>query len=288
MTENTVGTHSDENRLTPYSFAHKEQFVGNIKCRTERAKGYPERAQFYEGMPWRSLKENGYNPPEYTAQVVFNNDKTKDPNNPKLWADPEDISKVDHPFLSFEGILKIDKNGRPLNPKGPTGIIGRGLLGLWGANRAVDAVVTKINDQGQLEIAIINRSDTGQPAIPGGMIESGEDIVEAMNREFKEETTSDLDFTNAEQVYEGYVDDPRNTDNAWMETSARHLHLPADSNVELVGNEEEGSVKWALVDAKLLSELYGSHANTVKLAISKWQNNTGKVVDKNGFVRSIS
>lgn len=26
------------------------------------------------------------------------------------------------------------------------------------------------------------------------------------------------------QVYEGYVDDPRNTDNAWMETVAVNFH----------------------------------------------------------------
>ena len=28
-------------------------------------------------------------------------------------------------------------------------------------------------------------------------------------------------------VYRGYVDDPRNTDNAWLETTAFHFHCPA-------------------------------------------------------------
>lgn len=27
------------------------------------------------------------------------------------------------------------------------------------------------------------------------------------------------------QVYKGYVDDPRNTDNAWIETTALSLHF---------------------------------------------------------------
>ena len=31
-------------------------------------------------------------------------------------------------------------------------------------------------------------------------------------------------FRNGEVVYRGYVDDPRNTDNAWMETTAFHFH----------------------------------------------------------------
>ena len=29
----------------------------------------------------------------------------------------------------------------------------------------------------------------------------------------------------AVEIYSGIVDDPRNTDNAWMETSVYHLHI---------------------------------------------------------------
>lgn len=35
------------------------------------------------------------------------------------------------------------------------------------------------------------------------------------------------------QVYKGYVDDPRNTDNAWIETVAVSVHFPDQSDVEL-------------------------------------------------------
>ena len=31
-------------------------------------------------------------------------------------------------------------------------------------------------------------------------------------------------FESGKEVYRGYVDDPRNTDNAWMETTAMHFH----------------------------------------------------------------
>ncbi len=287
MVESSRNTNTiiSSDRLISLSFDSKSHIVRNIKSTSERPNGYPRRAKFYEGMPWRSLKENGYKPAEYTDPKVFKKDKTKDPNDPKLWADPADINKVDHPFLSFEGILKIDKNGRPLNPKGPTGIEGRGLLGLWGANYATDAIVTRINDQGQLEMAIVTRPGSNQPATAGGMLDRGETAIEAAKREFKEETTGDLDFTNAIKVYEGYVDDPRNTDNAWIETTAYHLHLEDNSNTELKGNGKEGAAKWAVVNKELLDNLYASHANTVKLAVSMWQNKTHKVVDKNGFVR---
>lgn len=35
------------------------------------------------------------------------------------------------------------ENGRPLNPFGRTGLIGRGLLGRWGPNHAADPIITR-------------------------------------------------------------------------------------------------------------------------------------------------
>jgi ADP-ribose pyrophosphatase len=31
-------------------------------------------------------------------------------------------------------------------------------------------------------------------------------------------------FDRGKEIYRGYVDDPRNTDTAWMETTAFHFH----------------------------------------------------------------
>jgi ADP-ribose pyrophosphatase len=36
-------------------------------------------------------------------------------------------------------------------------------------------------------------------------------------------------FENGVEIYKGYVDDPRNTDNAWMETTAYNFHDEDDS-----------------------------------------------------------
>ena len=60
------------------------------------------------------------------------------------------------------------------------------------------------------------------------MVDPGENVSETVKREFREEAMRDgLDqnnikklFTNGYKLYESYVDDPRNTDNAWMETVA--------------------------------------------------------------------
>ena len=60
------------------------------------------------------------------------------------------------------------------------------------------------------------------------MVDPGESVSETVRREFQEEACrQQIDegtitrlFSNGYKLYESYVDDPRNTDNAWMETVA--------------------------------------------------------------------
>ena len=70
-------------------------------------------------------------------------------------------------------------------------------------------------------------------AIPGGMVDAGESVSLTLKREFTEEAGALTDqsekaiftqlteelFSNGLPIYTGYVDDPRNTDNAWLETT---------------------------------------------------------------------
>jgi len=84
----------------------------------------------------------------------------------------------------------------------------------------------------------IRRKDTGDWALPGGMVDDGEKVSVTVKREFKEEAGTlptaaeqerchiliDRLFASEKVVYKGYVDDPRSTDNAWIETTAYHFH----------------------------------------------------------------
>lgn len=64
------------------------------------------------------------------------------------------------------------------------------------------------------------------------MVDRGETAQKACIREFTEEALNGKPFLNLEKIwseksvtiYNGYVDDPRNTDNAWIETTVINIH----------------------------------------------------------------
>ena len=120
-----------------------------------------------------------------------------------------------------------------------------------------------------LQFVAIQRRDTNEWAIPGGtnkalclhfqlivynsllfllgMVDPGEQVSVTVRREFMEEAldsgslgSTDKSvieeklksfFDSGKELFKGYVDDPRNTDNAWMETVAFLFHDPDGSQI---------------------------------------------------------
>ncbi len=71
------------------------------------------------------------------------------------------------------------------------------------------------------------------------------------------------------QIYEGYVDDPRNTDNAWMETVAKNFHDDDGVTYEfqLEGGDDAFNSKWQECSASL--NLYASHKYFIEKTVEK-------------------
>ncbi|EDW17122.1 ADP-ribose pyrophosphatase, mitochondrial [Drosophila mojavensis] len=193
--------------------------------------------------------------------------------------------------VSFHGEYKI-KNGLPQNPIGRTGLCGRGLLGRWGPNHAADPIVTrwKRDENGEvlshensgkniLQMVAIQRSDNKMWAIPGGMVDPGENVSVTLKREFTEEALNFDDKGNmveqffkqsGEHVYSGYVDDFRNTDNSWMETTALNFHDDDGSKVgqlQLQAGDDATNVRWTDINGDL--KLHANHADIVREVIIK-------------------
>lgn len=118
-----------------------------------------------------------------------------------------------------------------------------------------------------------------------GMCDPGEKLSNTMKREFMEEALNSDEmsrddyevyknkltefFNGGIEVYRGYVDDPRNTDCAWMETVAYNFHDENGSlfkNIKLTAGDDAKNVKWLDISSNL--KLYASHKNFIqKVAI---------------------
>jgi len=108
-----------------------------------------------------------------------------------------------------------------------------------------------------LQMIAIQRRDTKDWAIPGGMVEAGQTVTQTLRNEINEEACNNMsraDNTEIDEmfdkggkmIYRGYVDDPRNTDSRWMETTAVHFHCPAHlaKAIKLEAGDDAQKVQW--------------------------------------------
>ena len=85
-------------------------------------------------------------------------------------------------------------------------------------------------------------------------------------------------------VLQGYVDDPRNTDNAWMETTAFHFHCTEAlaRRMPLRAGTDAGDVMWLDVDANdpKFANLYASHREWVEDVAATFNQNLVEVIKR--------
>lgn len=282
---------------TDAAFPQLEPGALHVKATSQRGRGYPER-QLPSSVDW-NVPAPDYRPASHTDALV-----AAGPD----WADPDDVQQArllrpEGRFQSYEGTTLTSTDGlTPRNPRGRTGLEGRGLLGKWGANHAADPIVTRIHPEtGTLQMIAIRRKDSGEWAIPGGMVDFGEALSGTLSRELTEEALGKeadpqaakaleerfqrLFASEGHQVYAGYCDDPRNTDHAWMETKVVHLHVTGeDAEIALVAGDDASKVTWMDLDEANCQKLYASHGDFVLKAVQEWQASSGHQVFADGRV----
>ncbi|XP_073087357.1 transient receptor potential cation channel subfamily M member 2 isoform X10 [Manis javanica] len=168
---------------------------------------------------------------------------------------------------SFHGAYVV-QDRLPLNPMGRTGLRGRGHLCCFGPNHTLQPVVTRWrrNQDGaicrkrvkkMLEVLVVKQALSEHWALPGGSQEPGETLPRTLKQVLGRECWPCFRNLLAQgmEVYKGYVDDPRNTDNAWIETVAISIHFPNQSDVELKrlnchlhACDPETAIRWQAVD----------------------------------------
>nr|MBC8392073.1 phosphotransferase [Deltaproteobacteria bacterium] len=251
------------------------------EIRKESPDEYPQRIPVPKDLASWDFPFPEYDPEYYVDQVVIANDCTR---NLKGWADPEALSDAQglRERRCSTGKLRFDASGKPLNPKGRTGIQGRGLLGKWGPNYAVDPVLTRINPvNGDLEVVLVKRADTGEWGLPGAIMVEDESFMQSAKRALEVKTKIDFDFSRATLLGQMYIDDYRNTDNAWMESYAVHLHL-SPKEIKTIKLKEGLGIQdaaWVSITPEVVNRLFANHSEIIKMVLEKLLESGEPVVD---------
>jgi hypothetical protein len=179
---------------------------------TKLAREMVENAQRFDmlrardlGLNWkyRGLKRDPANPPEFDHESIVGTDWSDDRDHP---LEPGEEWNAGRRATDTGEIYGLGKDDRPVNPYMNTGMDGRGTLGQFGPNHAVDfgTIVIKPGDTGAkvyFSIGITRKFDNDAPAFNGGFVKfsksaggqyiaDGEAAVRSRVEEFFEEMIS--------------------------------------------------------------------------------------------------
>ncbi|CAN9497842.1 unnamed protein product [Ophioblennius macclurei] len=166
-------------------------------------------------------------------------------------------------YVSGDGDEKVDGSEPEAldsyrNPCGRTGITGRGALRCLGPNLSVEVVLTRWQDREKLVLEYLAVWDDAQRtlALPEGWVDAAGQLPTTLKKTMGEKLYEKINAKAGEgkTVFEGYVDDQRNTDNAWVETRVLNIHVPRTSQLMMDINNmvmsSHGALQWKEMSGK--------------------------------------
>ncbi|XP_043916229.1 transient receptor potential cation channel subfamily M member 2-like [Protopterus annectens] len=133
--------------------------------------------------------------------------------------------------------------------------------------RDSDGIVLKKGRKKMLEFLSVKRAASEHSSLPGGILEPGEKFPRRFKQIFNITLREEIDEKlkcGGQEVYKGYIDDGRNTDNAWIETTAINIHFDIDDELIESFNQvclqtatSDTIVTWLLVDQNI--SVHDSH-----------------------------
>jgi ADP-ribose diphosphatase len=248
----------------------------HLKIRGEKPSTYPHRLRvLIDEAPW-AMPCPDYQPPYHVDPSVLENDCMEKTGS---WADPEDFTRVT-PRKSLETAAHRDDEGRPLNPRGRTGIAGRGLLGRWGANQMIAVVVTRINRESLAPEVLLGKwEESGPLSLPRGFVAEGETVETAIVHAL-EQCTGQPPESQGEVIAEGYSYDERQTDHAWVELATQLYHADADAQPTTLQSSGAGiqDLEWWPLAPATINSLPSTQAGLVREA-------TRRLMDRDAIER---
>nr|XP_029136475.1 transient receptor potential cation channel subfamily M member 2-like [Labrus bergylta] len=156
----------------------------------------------------------------------------------------------------MDGVEPVDLDNYR-NPGGRTGVRGQGALSYLGPNLNVDLVLTRWRDSERSVLEYLAVWDNhGTLVLPGGPVQSADELPVTLKRTFGKKLFEKLSEKASEgtKVFDDYVDDCRNTDNAWVKTTVLNIHLSRTSelffDINNVVVSSNGALQWQEVSSK--------------------------------------
>jgi ADP-ribose pyrophosphatase len=230
----------------------------HLKIRGEKPADYPARYRISIDQTSWKMPCDDYSPPYYVHTVVIENDIEKKSDG---WAHPEDVKMITNK-KDFGVDVNFDDNGRPLNPRGRTGIVGRGALGRWGTNPYLILIITRINQEtNELEILLLN-DENGNLSLLEKFVKYGKPIKDTYRLMLEKILPK---FTNSipeKPISSGYLYDMRQTDNAWLFANAYSIHISEEINPEIT-TPGRIDMKWEILSSDFINDLSASRAEII-------------------------
>ena len=134
----------------------------------------------------------------------------------------------------------------------------------------MDPIIARVNPgTHELEFALVKRDDTDQWGLPEGMVRACEDVHAAVRRIVLDKTGLAVEPGEGIEIGCFLVDDPRNTDHSWVETTVLHFHLPRREKPRglAAGAARVVDAEWLAISSDFARDLFAGHARLVRAAI---------------------
>jgi len=234
----------------------------HLKIRGAKPAQYPQRHRIpIDESNWKFPCPD-YNPSYYVDPFVIENDKYKNDNG---WAHSED--KVE--FEKIEGIDKeivTYEDGYPLNPRGRTGLTGRGLLGRWGPNPYVVLVVTRFNEETD-KIEILLNDSENEIRLTENFVNFGESFDETAKGYLNKMFDFDLDISSIPMLYNDYLYDYMQTDNAWIVARSYLIFFDEKLGSAKFDKELYPEMKWVTLTPDIINQFSTNRAAILRSAV---------------------
>ncbi|KHJ42063.1 hypothetical protein D918_07786 [Trichuris suis] len=256
-------------------------FLADISSSSLYMKYYPgtdqiERAAVNKSSrPWHL--NVSYNPPDYSKPC-----KSLDTCDVSSWIACPTFNyygrNIDRRSATF-GTYKVNDKCDPLNPRGRTGLHGRGRLLRFGPNHRVAVIISR-NCHALQYVGKISEDQQILHEFPWEFTDEPKALklpakLEAVIRNDLEkkypESTVDEIIEKAKKkrrlVYSGYYHDERNTDNAWVETWVYEIKDPDCKSLGLMSLEGDNALNltWKKVDIGSFKQKIDALINQARL-----------------------